>query len=473
MPKKTTQKAKVEKSFKTLKNHLKHYNKIDSCELEVLLPVFLCVENELQVLNTFFKNRKYIKQLKLLEDTNSEQEDKLIFSKIKKYDNINHLYFSASLFNGITYLSDFIKNTKRLHELTIDCFIQFDHFQQLFDALLVNKTIRKLSFPGCRLSTDHSYIIAKYLKDNDHLEYLNLERNDINIGLYEISKSLTSNTSLTELNLSANFLDKKQNMGLKQIMKNNSTLKTLDLSKNDLFYSWSLNETITCIDLSKNYQEFTKNFFLNAKSLKKLTISKNLSPKILEAILKLPSFEDLVLKDYIGQDIDILSIPLQNSTNLKRLDISAIDLKGSINFYESNVPQTNSLTELHLFDSWDWKYRNEIFLNFLKKFPNLKNLTIESSCLDNFPFRQILLENTSLITLDFGNADICKEDIEEIMLALKENETITQLRTSNSKMIEPYLKRNKWWINYRQHFPMYETIQKSNKINGNVKFYFR
>jgi hypothetical protein len=62
---------------------------------------------------------------------------------------------------------------------------------------------------------------------------LNLRLNSIGKGSAAIFKGLTKNTSLAKLILSANFITEESDVELNECLKENKTLKELDLTSNN------------------------------------------------------------------------------------------------------------------------------------------------------------------------------------------------------------------------------------------------
>ncbi len=102
-------------------------------------------------------------------------------------------------------------------------------------ALSINTSLKRLSLDGCSLSLDDHEAIPQLLKKNTWLRYLDLSRNIIgHAELSNICEALSTNTSLKTLNLSYCSLTISEANGaaLYQLLSKNKSLEELRLSAN-------------------------------------------------------------------------------------------------------------------------------------------------------------------------------------------------------------------------------------------------
>ena len=77
--------------------------------------------------------------------------------------------------------------------------------------------------------------ICEFITRNKTLNYLSLHKCDVSDAVIkDLAEALKSNTTLTELNLSANYCRLGGALELSLMLKENKTLRTLDLSHNEI-----------------------------------------------------------------------------------------------------------------------------------------------------------------------------------------------------------------------------------------------
>ena len=103
----------------------------------------------------------------------------------------------------------------------------------LADVLKSNTTVTKLDLSRNFIGDSGAAGLAEALKSNTTLTVLNMSNNDIgDAGAAGLAEALKSNTTLTDLDLSSNAIGAAGAAGLAKSLQSNATLTKLDLSLN-------------------------------------------------------------------------------------------------------------------------------------------------------------------------------------------------------------------------------------------------
>ena len=252
--------------------------------------------------NNYFNNN--INTIKILS---SNIDNVYIFNKLMKYlqnKKIKNFYFYDnnvnSDFEGWDYISEFLENNYYLRYIDLHSSSLFDNHLNNIIPALIDKRIRLLNLSQNFLTLEGVKIISTFLKRNKTLQKLNLSRNSATEfkaeGIKNIMESLNLNKNIKYLNFSYMSLTgageyigkflvnsesleililRKSNLNLidfKNIfenIKNNTIIKEIDISFNDMGGDKSLeyisnaikeNNSLNCFKMDKininndNYQ---------------------------------------------------------------------------------------------------------------------------------------------------------------------------------------------------------------------------
>lgn len=185
---------------------------------------------------------------------------KPIIDVLKTNTSIYDLNLSVCRFPDIESISDLLANNSIIKHIRLSANeIHNHHLDLLTITLKTNYTITELSLANNEITEDGAKYIGDLLKNNNTLLSLNLYNNPIrSYGLIHIFDGLKMNSRLTTLNLKKTLLTNSNFIG--EILKQNSSLKELDISENHLSIGkidyfvecLKLNQTLLKLDISSN-----------------------------------------------------------------------------------------------------------------------------------------------------------------------------------------------------------------------------
>ena len=281
-------------------------------------------------------------------DLNKELYDKieLKFKNINK--NINNIITKNDAIKENEYLQDDDDNNKNKIN-TIKIFSsKFDNIL-LFDKLMKfikNKTIKKFYFYDNNINADFEgwESISDFLENNYNVRYIDLQCSHIyDNHLNNLIRALTDKR-IRSLNLSQNFITLEGVKIISSFLKNNKTLKKLDLSRNsqiefkadgvkNILESLISNQNIENIDFSNMHLtgcgEYIGKFLSINKSLEALTL-RNIK-------LNVSDFKNIFEN-------------IKNNNTIKEIDISWNNMGGDkrLEYISSAIKENKSLTCLKM-----------------------------------------------------------------------------------------------------------------------------
>ena len=302
--------------------------------------------------------------------------------------------------------------------------------------LNVNKTLKVLNLNDCRLDTTVITHTAAGLAHNASLVELNIGRNSFSKntitseGWVHLFKALCNNTSLKKLDISHNDLGMEVSVPLAEMLSCNKSLTELNLG---------------CCDLPEaGLREIARGLLHNI-SLKKLDISGNKpgmegSVALAEMLSCNKSLTELNLGwcDIPEAGLREIARGLLQNNSLKKLDISGnkLGMEGSVALAEM-LSSNQSLTELNLrgCDIPEGGLR-EIARGLLQN-TSLKKLDISDNNLGmegSVALAEMLSCNKSLTELNLGWCDIPEAGLREIARGLLQNNSLKKLDISGNKL---------------------------------------
>ena len=266
-------------------------------------------------------------------------------------------------------------------------------------------------------------------------------------GLFSLSESLKTNTTLTNLNLEGNGIDSLAAYYLSESLKTNATLTTLNLRGNGLYsfgskclsFALRTNDTLTSLDVQStdiDVQALSEALKVNAALTSLNLVSNNDALQINATLMKL----HLGWNEIGAKGTQYICEALAHNNTLTSLDFSLNNIGGAGALFLSEALQSN-------------KALNDLNLNFIQAdergaiclFDALKNNTTLST-LDltglgavfrstkkctHVPFRQLsdaLKVNATLSCLRLGEIRIrSPSDAQVFFESLVENKTLKEL----------------------------------------------
>eukprot|EP01080_Neovahlkampfia_damariscottae_P010404 gene10404-2933_t len=313
---------------------------------------------------------------------------------------------------GLEYVSVVFKNNTRITEI------------DLYDMDLTEHGMKEF---------------CDVLIENVYVEILNLGRNFIGRSAKEVSRVVNETESITNLNLSENFIRTEDSIRLFEAMEQNDTILKLDVSKN-LFGCEGLE--VLCKSLYDN------------ETLRILNLSGN----------DLGPYGAYIIGCYLKENKTLKVLNLNNN----KLRVEGIKLLSFALF------DNTSLEEINLDKN---KMKDEGLQYFIRKekklSENLKTITFSNNSISKGSLvKKFLEKNTSITSLDISNNKIGK-GMHFVFDFLKDNKTLTDLNLNGNHIKKEGLKN---LINLLDDNKTLKNIQcYNNQIEDNKaeKYYFK
>ena len=368
-------------------------------------------------------------------DLNKELYDKieLKFKNINK--NINNIITKNDAIKENEYLQDDDDNNKNKIN-TIKIFSsKFDNIL-LFDKLMKfikNKTIKKFYFYDNNINADFEgwESISDFLENNYNVRYIDLQCSHIyDNHLNNLIRALTDKR-IRSLNLSQNFITLEGVKIISSFLKNNKTLKKLDLSRNsqiefkadgvkNILESLISNQNIENIDFSNMHLtgcgEYIGKFLSINKSLEALTL-RNIK-------LNVSDFKNIFEN-------------IKNNNTIKEIDISWNNMGGDkrLEYISSAIKVNKSLTCLKM-DKIDINNDNyEIIFDGIEQNKTISfytvnyNSNIKPNIMLNFFIKQMQVK-----TLEYEPYDKNSDEDKNKVLTLEEKKFFERFKIERPDM---------------------------------------
>jgi len=360
---------------------------------------FLIIDNKVkQVLNHKFigLNETVISNYYI----NTLNEEKIFYNAIKLTSSLTKLYLESFKYNcNIHLLGNSLKFNKSIKELSlIHCNVYqiksladslkvnstlkvlnlVDNYitdmNELLDSLQYNKTLLKLNFCSNMYNLNNNSLslqpifLYKDLINKQHYNY-DFYISKINNSLENM---LSKNSTLQELNLSQNDLEYETLISISDGLKNNNTLKVLNLNDNNFDDISSLCEVLsfnTSLEKLSLNKSFNKDPVFNPKYTLKLisTLLDNRKSKCHLQYLELNGINYNFT--FTNEDIQLFINSLKNNNYLKELILNNNDF---INTKRSVKPPN---FKYYYIRKIDYKMINGVCIeNYIEKIENIHNI---------------------------------------------------------------------------------------------------
>ena len=330
---------------------------------------------------------------------------------------------------------------------------QVDDGDKLLDALECIKECNKE-----KESTLHM-LLARTLGSVLRITVLDLSDNSFleNGDCITLAETIKYNSTVTQLDLSANGLGDGECTALAEAIKHNSTITQLDLSENDLCIGSCTalaeaikhNSTITQLDLSRNGFG-TGDCTTLAKAIKhnstitQLDMSGNKlgtgdATALAEAIKQNSTITrlDLSSNEFGTGDCTALAEAIKHNSTITQLDLSRNRLKVRDCFALSEAIKLNSaITQLDLYDNNLDAADCTALAEGIKHNSTITQLNLGGNRVadgDCTALAEALKHNNTITQLDLSSNVFGDEDFTALAEAIKQNLTITQLDLSSNK----------------------------------------
>lgn len=314
--------------------------------------------------------------------------------------------------NQMNHLFKALTQNNTLKTLNLDLVhLTISNAQQLSNTLSCNTGLTHLYLKKCGITTSSIQLLGQALSINSNLQLINLEKNFIGLSTIEhLFVQLKNNKSLTDLNLAkcgnwnAGILD-----NLRDYLLQNHSLTKLNLKDNciqnigfrNIFETLSINSTLKSLDLSKN------------------DLTSNQDPLSLDnMLLTINYLSELRLSECRPSRslYDPLSQLLSNNTTLTTLDLSYNIVTGAFASQifaalKKNTTLTNLDIRTHIPDQID----SENLISMLVVNTTLKNLYHDIRIWTHDTIHDYTILEQSTITRNLSLYDLLLHELGDIL----------------------------------------------------------
>ena len=322
-------------------------------------------------------------------------DNKYIDNKINVSFNVTD---NNDYINYITLISNALKlNYKKYNnvitKLIINCHSNnnYTFSYNIFNYFSLNNNLTSISITGRLLNDNNFILLCSSLKNNTSLKFLDLAHNNIS-DITPLNVILKNNV-ITELDLTMNKITNIDNLG--DYLKNNTSLKILNLYNNKI----------------TDFKNFFENLKYN-KTLKKLNIQYNIHLYIYDY--------DNIPSSYVQNyrnNVNYINTYLQNNNSLQEL-------------YINNTHYINNMFQIAFMNGYTNSADN--FLCSIKQQDNNNyNYNLNNYNYDLSNIFKTLEHNNSLKLLDLGCNVLNNNEYYSLCNMLKVNTSISSLYITN------------------------------------------
>ena len=355
-------------------------------------------------------------------------------------------------------LANVIKNNAGLRHLSLAGNYLKSKALIILQALTENSQLVVLDLSGNNMNGEVVEHLANVIKNNSGLQHLGLADNNINSKAVAVLQALKNNSQLVTLDLRRSGIIGEVAEDLARVIQNNSDLKELFLSSNDLKSSGAIvlqalarSSELTSLDLSGNNMtevvaEDLANVIKNNLGLQQLNLSdNNLSLSVVVILRALREHKQLKIlnlnrnnmTEAVADDLaDDLASVIKNNSGLEELYLSGNDLKLSGAVVLQALEKNSQLISLDLSRNNMTEAVAECLANAIKNNSGLEQLGLSHN---NFNasvnvILQALKDNSQLKLLDLSKNNITGQASEHLASVIKNNSDIQQLGLSDNDL---------------------------------------
>lgn len=296
-----------------------------------------------------------------------------------------------------------------------------------------NKKIQKFYFYDNNINADFEgwESISDFLENNYHVRYVDLQCSHIyDNHLNSLIRALTDKR-IRLLNLSQNFLTLEGVKIISSFLKNNKTLKKLDLSRNSQieFKAEGVKNILESLISSENieYLDFSNMHLTGCGEYigKLLTINKSLESLILRNIkLNVTDFKNIFEN-------------IKNNNTIKEIDISWNDMGGDkrLEYISNAIKENKSLTCLKM-DKIDINNDNyQIIFDGIEQNKNINSYSVNyNSNLKPIIMLDFFIKQMQVKTLEYEPYDKNSDEDRNKELTLEEKKFFERFKTERPDM---------------------------------------
>ena len=395
-------------------------------------------------LATIIKNNSSLEEL-YLYDNDLQASVGIILKVLKENSLLTKLYLNNSLMTEVAEdLAAVIKNNTNLQKLRIDSNRLGLTTAPILRALKEGCNLQMLNLENNNMTEQVAEDLANVIKSNPGLEELYLSDNNFKTSATTILQALQKNALLQKISLQFNSLTEEISEYLADVIQNNTDLKDLDLGYNMLgpstvvvLQALKRNCKLKILNLCSNNMtgrvaEHLANVSKNNSGLKQLCLSdndlKSSAVVIFKALKENTELEGLYLQNnnMTGKVAEDLAKLIKNNYNLKKLSLENNMLGPSLLFILQALKCNLKLEALNLSGNNFTGQVSEELANVIKNNSGLNELYLSNCNLKSFV--AVILEHISqLKCLHLNNNNILDIESTAIVQVIKNSSLIFDL----------------------------------------------
>ena len=406
-------------------------------------------------LASVIKNNSNLEQLGLANN-DLKTSSILILQALKENSKLKLLDLNSNNMTGeaAENLESVIKNNSNLEQLDLTNNDLKTSSLLILQALKENSKLKVLGLSDNNMTGGAAENLASVIKNNSNLEHLYLANNDLKTPSILILQALKENSKLKVLDLSDNNMTGEAAEDLASVIKNNSNLKQLYLANNDLKTSsililQALKETSKLKTLNLNNNNMTgeavedlANVIKNNSNLEQLCLANNnlgtSSILILQALKENPKLKLLNLNsnNMTGEAAEDLVLVIKYNSNLEQLYLANNDLRTFSILILQALKENSKFKVLDLSDNNMTGEAAEDLASVIKNNSNLEQLYLANNDLEtsSILILQALKETSKLKTLNLNSNNMTGEAAEDLATVIKNNSNLEQLSLANNDL---------------------------------------
>ena len=375
------------------------------------------------------KNNTSLEELDLSFNNLQSSTVAKILKALSEVSNLRVLRLSGNemLKEAVEAMACVIKSNFCLEELFLSNNNLSSSAVVILQALQEISNLKKLNFSYNSSSGKVSNALANIIKNNSHLKELHLACNQLKSTTVVILQVLKEISNLKLLDLDGNGLDAAVVDDLVDVIKSNSSLRSLSLSNNNFHLS--------AVKILKALKEVFKveHFYLDNNSMSDVIVD-----NLADMIKNNPCLEILSLSNNsLRSSVNTVLQALKINSRLKKLSLSGNDTSGSIADDLADVIRSNTSLEELCLSGNDLKSSVVVVFKALKEICNVRVLHLGNSNMPNevaVDLANVITNNSSLEALSL-NGNNLQSSVVVVLRSLKSLSGLKNLDLSDNNML--------------------------------------
>ena len=380
----------------------------------------------------------------------------IILQALQKNSKLKGLHLNSSnVTEDVTEeLANVIENNPNLEQLGLGSNKLGSSVFVILQALAKKIALKSLNLTSNNVTWQMAKPLAKVIESNPNLNRLQLSNNMLGPSAKEILKALGNNHKLKVLHLQNNYMTEQVGKDLANVFKNHLCLEEILLSGNhlksamfEILQALTENTKLKSLDLSSNdmsgqVADCLGNVMKKNCNLQQLVLAdNNLGPSVIVVLKALAQNYKLTLLNLNNNDMsekvaEYLASVIKNNFNLKYLGLANNSLGPSALCILQALKDHKKLQILHLDKNNMTGQVAEALASVIKNNTGLEEiwLSYNDLKLSTSAILQALKENSNLEILDLSNNNITGEIAEDLASVIKNNLDLKQLNLGNNKL---------------------------------------